>query len=130
MFEQIKIHYGLYKKFCNQIDNNEWFVDKLSFTSWAIDNEGNVFCITRDGKYKREELWVANGLAFFSNYDYHRHECQTIDVFGMFKLAAWIKATPLILKVRKHNFEFNIKRIKKWQEDKRNALNNIYKDNK
>ena len=122
---KLKINYSLYKKFCKQINSGEWFVDKSDTSSYNIGGENTVFYITnsRTG----QQLWISNSFVCFSDYDYHRHyEPEFINVFGLFKLAAWIKAAPLIFKARIHNANITKLKLIKSRNAKINALLNKY----
>ena len=117
--------YENYKKFCKQIDDGEWVVDKHDMSSYAINGKGKVYTITRFN-HGKEQLWISNGFMCFSDYNYDRpQDHMTINVFGLFKLAAWIKATPLIFKARRWNLEFTRLKIKGIAEEKRSRI--LYK---
>lgn len=120
---KLKEYYSYYKKFCDQVDAGEWSFDKSCSTRDSINGENKVYTI--ENTVTGQELWIPNGYVFLSDYKYERYDMQNIDVFGFFKLAAWLKVKPIIVKVKKHNAK--IKKLKKQRDvnEKENAVKGI-----
>ena len=123
MYTKLKLRYRYYKSFCKQVDLGEWVVNKRDWSSYNINGEGSAYYITnsRSG----QQLWIANGFLSFSDYNYDRYDFQTINVFGLLKLAAWVKATPVIFKARMHNAKIIKLKIKRDREKAEAALLSI-----
>ena len=122
---QLSERYKYYKRFCGQIKSNEWTVDKYDMSSYSINGENTAHCIvnSRTG----DKLWIANSFLSFNDYNYSRsYDLITIDGFGVFKLAAWLRAHKVISLAKAHNIK--IANLKSGREARQQeaALNRLF----
>jgi len=101
--------------------NGEWRGKTEDSSSYAINGQNTVHVLINDKT--GQQLWMTNGFCSFCDYNYNRpYELMDIDVFGIFKLAAWFKATPIILKARIHNIKIHRLKRQKKTKDRMNIV--------